>query len=182
VATDFDETTTWFPDTEFALDAVMRGHVSAADAADLVARCGGDEYDKQMFVNQVVINGGLVVGGDQYNIGQAAAAGPGARADNVVLNQGSNTIVSVSDPAALAEQLERLCAHLRAGAQTREQEAALGILGQAELTAKDGDAAAAVEKLSTLKPLGDAGRWALGAATAIGTTVAAAALKVALGL
>jgi hypothetical protein len=182
VATDFDETITWFPNTEFALDAVMRGHVSATAAAGLVARCGGSEHQKEMFVNQLVINGGLVVGGDQYNIGQAAAAGPGARADNVVLNQGSSTMVAVSDPAALAGELERLCAHLGAGAQTPEQEAALEILAQAELTAKDGDADAAVEKLSTLKRLGDAGRWALGAATAIGTTVAAAALKVALGL
>ena len=178
VVTDFDEHVRHFRDAAFGLEQVLGGRVRADDAIDVLDRCGAPERWRTLVIEKLEINGGLAVGGDQYNVGQAGAVGPGARAHDMTFVY-SNTAI---DTAALGDELARLRAYLRAQAETPEQDAALGVVAHAELKAKEGDADGAIEQLSAFRRLGDAGRWVLEAATTIGTTVAAAALKGALGV
>ncbi|MGI9099449.1 MAG: hypothetical protein ACR2H2_13340 [Solirubrobacteraceae bacterium] len=152
------------------------------DAHDLLDRDGTSPEIRRLVIEKIEINGGLVVGGDQYNVGQAGAVGPRASARDMTFVQGASSVPPMNDPAVLGAELERLRTHLQADADGSEHDAALKIVAQAELKAKDGDGQAAVEQLSALRRLGNAGRWALTATTTIGTTVAAAALKDALGL
>jgi hypothetical protein len=91
-------------------------------------------------------------------------------------------VVGGYDPAALGAELQQLRAHLQADADDSERAAALAIVAQAERKARDGDGQATIEQLSALRHSGSTGRWALSAATTIGTTVAAAALTAALRL
>ena len=179
VVTDFDEQVRHFQKATFGLEQVLGGRVRVDDAVEVLDRCGTPERWRNLVIEKLEINGGLVVGGDQYNVGQAGAVGPGARAQHMTFVQASNP---ATDTAVLADELERLRAHLRTLVETPEHDAALGLVAQAELRAKEGDADGAMEQLSAFKRLGSAGRWVLAAATTIGTTVAAAAIKGALGI
>ena len=124
-----------------------------------------------------------VVMGDQYNVtGQAGIVGPGGHANSITFVQSWNEVSATGDTEALAADLERLRNELRAKATDPEHDVAVAALAEAELKAKDGDGPGAMEQLSRLGRLKGAGKWALGAATAIGTTVAAAALKIVLGI
>jgi hypothetical protein len=183
VVTDFDEQVRRFHGATFGLEVILDGRISTADADDLLDRFEANPYWRKLVTQKIeIINIGGVVGGDQYNVGQAAAVGPGAKAQNTTLVQGASSISAVNDPAALASDLERLRLELKQAAQSTEHDAALGILADAELTAKAGDADAAVKKLSALGYLASAGHWVLNTAATIGTTVAEAAVKSALGL
>jgi hypothetical protein len=123
-----------------------------------------------------------VVMGDNYTVGQAGAVGPGSHAENISFVQQWNQISSSDDPSALAAELSRLRQHLRTEATEPEHDVAIAALAEAEMKAGEGDGPAALEKLSGLSRLKSGGKWAFGAATTIGTTVAAAALKTVLGL
>jgi hypothetical protein len=122
------------------------------------------------------------VGRDVYIIGQAGAVGPGSRAERVTLVQTWNELERRVDTTALAGELARLRDDLRKRATGPEHDAAIGAIAEAELAAEQGDGPQAIEKLSLFKRLQGAGRWALDAATTIGTTVAAEAIKLAAGL
>ncbi len=123
-----------------------------------------------------------VVMGDQYTVGQAGAVGPGSHAHDITFAQTWNQVSTTGDTAVLAEELAQLRQHLRAEASDPEHDVAIAALAEAEIEAKEGNGPAALERLSRLKRLKGAGKWALNAATVIGTTVAAAALKAVLGL
>jgi hypothetical protein len=123
-----------------------------------------------------------VVMGDEYTVGQAGAVGPGSHAENMTFVQNWNQFASEHDPTALAAELATLREHLRTAATEPEHDAAIGVLAEAEMAAKQNDGPAALERISVLKRLGNAGKWALDAATSIGTAVAAAAIKVGIGL
>jgi hypothetical protein len=123
-----------------------------------------------------------VVMGDEYTVGQAGAVGPGSHAEHMTFVQTWNQLAEVGDSAALAEDLRRLREHLRGEAKDPEHDMAIATLAEAETEANAGNGPAALERLSGLKRLGSAAKWALGAATTIGTTVAAAALKAVLGI
>jgi hypothetical protein len=59
---------------------------------------------------------------------------------------------------------------------------ALAEIARAEVAAKEGDGPEALHSLSRPRALTNAGQWVLAAATTIGTSVAATAIKLALGL
>jgi hypothetical protein len=82
----------------------------------------------------------------------------------------------------LASELDTLRQHLRGTASDPEHDVAIAALAEAEIAAKEGDGPKALERLSALRRVGGAAKWAVGAATSIGTAVAAQALKTALGL
>jgi hypothetical protein len=108
---------------------------------------------------------------DTYNVGQAGAVGRDARADNAVFNQ-----VTGGDLRALAEELDRVRRHLAPQAVGEEETRELAALEAAVTAAEAGDEPA------TRRSLAKVGKWVLGAATAVGTSLAAAAIKSAAGL
>ncbi|MGZ6669609.1 MAG: hypothetical protein ACXVH3_33565, partial [Solirubrobacteraceae bacterium] len=66
-----------FRDPPFGLEEVVRGRVPISDAQDVLRRCGASGYTFNSFEHKLFqINGGIVTGGDQYNVGQAGAVGP----------------------------------------------------------------------------------------------------------
>jgi hypothetical protein len=117
-----------------------------------------------------------VVMGDKYVAGQAGAMGPNAHAHDITFNQMWNQLGGGIDLSELASELETLRATLKDQATAPDHDLAVGEVAAAEIAAKGGDGPKALEHLKK------AGGWALGVATAIGTTVAAAAIKVALGV
>jgi hypothetical protein len=113
--------------------------------------------------------------GDQYHVsGQAGAVGRDAHAENLTLNQIRSS--SEVDLEELSRELELLRTTMRQQAATPGDDLAVAEIGQAMIAAERGDE----EKASSHLKL--AGQWALGVATTIGTTVAAGAIKSALGL
>jgi hypothetical protein len=150
----------------------------------------GDENETRRDVLKITARGARIAnhepeptgGHHEYHVGQAAAVGPNAHAHDMIFTQEIGVATSIPDPVILAAELERLRLYLRSRATEPEHDAALGILAQAELKAKDGDGEGAAKELAALKRLRSAGRWVFTTATAIGTGVAAAVLKNALGL
>ncbi|MFC5060734.1 hypothetical protein [Actinomycetospora atypica] len=119
-----------------------------------------------------------VVMGDKYvSSGQTGAVGPNAHVHDVSFQQVWTSVAGSEghDSQRLAEELETLRQHLRGVAQTREEDQAVAEIGAAASAAEDGDGPAAMSHLSKV------GKWAWSAATAIGTGLAAAAIKAAIG-
>jgi hypothetical protein len=115
--------------------------------------------------------------GDKYEVsGQAGAVGKEAHAHDMSFQQIWANRASDIDLPQLAVELETLRQELRRQAVTREQDAAVAEIGAAAAEAEQGNGPA------TLRRLKAAGQWALSAATTIGTTVAAAAIRAALGM
>jgi hypothetical protein len=123
-----------------------------------------------------------VVMGDQYTVGQAGAVGPRSEARDVTFVQTWNQLSGTADTHVLADELGRLRQQLRTEGGAPEQDIAVAALAEAEIQANRGDGPAALERLSRLSGLRESAKWVLGTATAIGTTVAAAALRAALGI
>jgi hypothetical protein len=118
-----------------------------------------------------------VVMGDRYDVrGQTGAVGPNAEVHDVTFNQIWQEAGSDIDLPALADELERLRANLRANATTPEEDQVVAEIGQAERAARDGDGPVVIRHLRGV------GKWALGAATSIGAGVAVTAIKAATGL
>lgn len=113
--------------------------------------------------------------GDVYNVKAAGAVGPRAKAKNVRINQAWQELES-KDTKLLASELSALRTELRARATEPEHDLATAEVASAQLAAEKGDGPGAMAHLAR------AGKWVLGIATSIGTTVAAAAIKSALGL
>jgi hypothetical protein len=111
---------------------------------------------------------------DTYNVQGAAAVGPGATAKDVTINQMWQTLEN-NDTERLANELDILRAKLKDCATDPEHDLAIGEVASAQIAAKGGDGP------SAMKHLARAGTWALDTATTIGTTLAAAALKAAMG-
>lgn len=108
---------------------------------------------------------------DDYHVGQAPAVGPGAHAHDMTFNQIWNEVKESVDLPKLAGELAVLREQMKKGGTTVEHDAALGDVSKAEQAAKAGDGA------KTLEHLKSAGKWALDAATKIGTSLAAEMLK-----
>jgi hypothetical protein len=111
--------------------------------------------------------------GDTYQVGQAGAVGAGATASgntfNQILQQGGRG-------DELADELRLLREAMRGQATEAEHDIAVAELAQAETAVRGNDSDAARSHLAR------AGEWALARANEIGTAVAAAAIKAALGL
>jgi hypothetical protein len=126
-----------------------------------------------VFINQ----GTMDVSRDTYKAEQVGAMGPGARAHNMTFQQIWNQAqASGVDLQQLAGDLARLRIAMRAEATSAEHDVAVGQIAAAESAASKGNGATAMEHLRS------AGQWAFEVATNIGTGVATAALKLALGL
>jgi len=117
-----------------------------------------------------------VIMGDKYEAGQAGAMGPGAHAHDMNFNQVWNQFGHDIDLPSLAGELSKLRAELKKKATNAEDDIAVGSLALAEQAAKKGDGSKTVEYLAK------AGKWALDAATQIGTTIAAEAIRKSLGM
>jgi hypothetical protein len=118
-----------------------------------------------------------IVMGDKYEVpGQAGAVGRFAHAHDMTLQQAWRRHADEIDLPALARELEVLRRELRRQASTREHDVAVAEVGAAAEAAEHGDGPEALSRLRR------AGQWALGAATATGAGVAAAAIRTAMGL
>jgi hypothetical protein len=124
---------------------------------------------------QTNIYGDLTMG-DKYIAGQVGAQGPHAHAHDISFHQLWNQSGQSLDLQALATQLATLRQHLRQEAVEPEHDAAIGVIANAEMAAKEGNGPKTFEFLSK------AGQWTLDNAAKIGVGVATAALKTALGL
>ncbi|MDY7089719.1 MAG: hypothetical protein SYR96_32020 [Actinomycetota bacterium] len=113
---------------------------------------------------------------DTYNVGQAGAVGRGAEARDFELKQEWQNGSAGIDINSLVNELAQLRLHLRDHAQTPEQDESVAAVNRAQDSAAKGDGP------GTLQHLRRAGKWALTGATTIGTGVAAAAIKSAMGL
>lgn len=134
-----------------------------------------DKYLEKSQSNIIKQSGGiLIMNSDSYYANQVGAQGNSARSDgNIFLNLSSQHEFSLEK---LSEELSVLRAKLKDEAVNAEHDIYIGAIAQAESYAKQNNGAKALESL------GNAGRWSLDAATKVGTTVAAKALSIALGL
>jgi hypothetical protein len=114
--------------------------------------------------------------GDNYSTGQAGAMGPGAQASNMTFQQMWYQVQGSVDLLELARELGNLQTAMRSKAREPEDEIAIGAIAAAEAAAKQGNGAKALEYLQK------AGVWALDIATKVGTEVAVAAMKSAMGI
>jgi hypothetical protein len=129
-----------------------------------------DDWTRDAAIREVVM-------GDKYEVsGQAGAVGKNAQASNFTLQQAWREQEQRLDLPQLAAELETLRQELKRQATTREQDSAVAAVGAAAEAAEQGNGPEALGRLQR------SGKWALDAATAIGTAVAAAAIKVSLGL
>jgi hypothetical protein len=127
----------------------------------------------QIFGDVRHMSGDTNVTGQHQQIG---AIGPNAHVHDVNFNQRWNQARNDIDLPQLAQDLSLLLLELQKEATETEHYLALGEIAQAEEAAKANDGPRALEHLAK------AGRWALGLATSISATVAAAAIRAALGL
>jgi hypothetical protein len=111
----------------------------------------------------------------EYHVGQAGAVGDGAVANQPVFVQKAADPL-VNELPALAAELRALRAAMAREAQTDDQFGSLGEIDAAIGAAEKGDSEETKGRLS------QAGGWAVGIATSIGSGLALAALKSALGL
>lgn len=112
--------------------------------------------------------------GDKNIVGQAAAVGSHASANNVTLQQVAG--LTGVDMGVLGQELERLRIALREQPTSDENDEALAEVSQAARAAIEGDEAKVMSHLRA------SGQWALRTANVIGVSVAAAAIRHALGL
>ena len=117
-----------------------------------------------------------VIMGDKYEAGQAGAMGPGAHAHDMNFNQVWNQFGNSIDLPLLATELSKLRTELKEKATDADHDITVGSLALAEQAAEKGDGS------KTLEYLARAGKWALDAATQIGTSIAAEAIKKSLGM
>lgn len=112
--------------------------------------------------------------GDTFISNKAGAVGPHATANNTTFFEAAAS--HDIDLATLADQLAKLKVAMKATAENTGQLESLVAVSSAEDAARKGDAAYVFAKLKT------AGNWAWDTATKIGVSVAAEAIKKAIGL
>jgi len=147
--------------------------VNVSRVLDTIADKTQRDRDRQI----LSINVENLVMGDKYEIGQAGAAGPHSHAHDMTFQQLWNQAGNQIDLQTLASELSALRAAMREHASgDPEEDLNIGNVAAAEKSASEGDGPKALEHLKS------AGKWAFDVATKIGTGVATAALKTALGL
>jgi hypothetical protein len=116
--------------------------------------------------------------GDQFNVEQAMAVGPEAKAKakNVYFTQLRDASGRDIDLTQLAQELSKLRGALKDEPDTPERDSALGAIADAEVASRQGDSAKVVEHLAR------AGKWVLGVAEKVGVGLAVAAIKSAMGV
>lgn len=153
-------------ETRLSLTAIGRDLCMRAISLDSMQKALGERQEARE-----------IVMGDKYEVsGQAGAVGREAHAHNISFQQIWTNHADRIDLQHLAVELETLRQALRAQATTREHDTVVAEIGAAASAAERGDGPGALHRLK------GAGNWALNAATSIGTTVAAAAIRAALGM
>ena len=132
--------------------------------------------DIEKLVQTIIIQGDVIMTRDQYNIDQAGAVGPGAKAEGMTFNQIQLNYQGEVDISALSTDLSKLREAMRQNAQEPEHFVELGNIAAAEAEAKEGNKSKAFEALAKVS------KWAVETATMIGATVAAEAIKSSIGL
>ncbi len=127
------------------------------------------------YTRQVIIQGAVNMG-DIYNVAQAGAVGPGAKARDINFGNAWQQINATTNLDRLAEDLTKVRASVRLEPESAERDAVVGQLALAEGEARKGDGASVLEKLSGV------GKWTLDVATKIGADVAVKAIQTAIGL
>lgn len=117
-----------------------------------------------------------VIMGDKYEAGQVGAQGKNAHAHDMTFNQIWQQNKEKIDLSILNNELEKLRSSLQSSATTAEHYSEIGAIATAEIEAKKGNGANALQALAS------AGKWSLSVAEKIGVGVATAALKTALGI
>ena len=121
--------------------------------------------------------GDTIVSGSKYiNEGQAGTVGPHGTVVGNTFQQMWTRTKELIDLESLSTDLAALRKELRDNNQDLSHDIEIGAVAAAEKAASAGDGPGALNHLSS------AGKWALDIATKVGTSVAAAALKTALGL
>lgn len=126
----------------------------------------------------VNIEGGIDMAETNYNVSnsQVGAIGPNTTVRDVTLDQRFGQLSQSIDLDMLSEQLEKLRSELVKSATERDHYAAVVAVSDAAADARAGRGSDALSKLAS------AGKWTLGVATKIGVSVAAEAIKSALGI
>ncbi|MCA2212810.1 hypothetical protein [Jidongwangia harbinensis] len=114
---------------------------------------------------------GAVVGGSA-NVSGGNFQGSGIQQTS----QEWDRLITTIDLSRLSEELDKLRGNMRTTATEPAHDVAIAEVAQAQIAAAAGD------RDSVRDHLAKAGKWALAAATAVGTTLAAAAIKAATGL
>lgn len=131
--------------------------------------------DKLLSKPTYYLQGGNAKMGDEYNIGQAGAAGPNAHAHDMTFNQIGGNIEKSMDLSELAAELSTLRKAMRGEATEPEHDIAISEVAKAEQAAKAKDSSKVAQSLR------GAGKWALDVATKIGTSLATEAIKESIG-
>lgn len=126
---------------------------------------------------KIIINGGDNIMNDKYEIaGQVGAVGANAHAHDMTFNQLWSDQSKKLELPILAEELARIRGSLRQDPASAEGDIAIGAVANAEIAAKEGNGPKALAYLKA------AGMTALSCAKKIGTDVAVAAIKSAMGI
>ena len=174
-------TSGWFIEAPLAVfmpRATKAGHqdcsIGLTDLGRIWAEAG-DRRDISAAVYQEFIGGDKIMG-DKYEVGNAGAVGPSARAENVTFNQ-AWPYFQIGNQQILTQELMQLLAALQAdAASAKRHPATIDAVRAAKGAAETGDARLVMTHLA------QAGKWALDVATSIGATIAAAAIQRALGI
>lgn len=126
----------------------------------------------------VNIEGGINMAETRYNVSnsQVGAIGPNAIVHDLQFQQRVEQLCQSIDLKVLSEQLDQLRSELAKSATERDHYAAVVAISDAAADARAGKGTDALSKLA------QAGMWAFDVATKIGVSVAAEAIKVALGM
>lgn len=135
-----------------------------------------ERTDELLPGTKLILRNGVVTMGDQYNVGQAGAVGKGAKAENMTFNQIQMNRQDEVDITELSTELSRLREAMLRNAKIPEHFVEIGTVAEAEAAAKKGNKSKALEALAKV------GKWSLDTATTIGTSVAAEAIKISLGM
>jgi hypothetical protein len=137
-----------------------------------------DVMEKRARTVSVTVEGGITNVKNEFNIdrSQIGAVGPSAYVHDLHLEQNTAPTLSTGDLHALAEQLSNLREELSKRACGSDHDSAILAVTEAESAANKGDIS------SVMGHLAKAGNWAFDVATKIGVSVAAEAIKTAIGL
>ena len=150
----------------------LTNEILGLSGADGLLELTDDRTELQSRTAAFINHGQVFVTQDRYEVQQAGAVGPGARATRTTFRNISPAV----DLSRLASDLTKLREAMASDSTSPSHYVAVGEVAAAEQAAQVGDQPAAFEHLKK------AGKWALDVATKIGSEVASAALKTSLGL